>query len=44
VGEGLYPGVDVRVACTIEPETYFVREAAASTRLIEFEMLKSVAG
>ena len=44
VVEGLYPGVDVRVAYPIEPETFFVREAAGSTRLIEFEMPKSVAG
>ena len=44
VVEGLYPGADVRVAYPIEPETFFVRDAAASTRLIEFEMPRSVAG
>ena len=42
--EFLYPGADVRVAYPIEPETFFVRDAAASTRLIEFEMPKCVAG
>ncbi len=42
--EGLYPGADVRVAYPIEPETFFVRDASASTRPIEFEMLKSMAG
>ncbi len=42
--EGLYPGADVRVAYPIEPETFFVRDAATSTSLIEFEMPKSVAG
>jgi len=42
--EGLYPGAHVRVTYPIEPETFFVRNAAASTRLIEFEMPKSVAG
>ena len=42
--EGLYPGADVRIAYPIEPETFFVRDAAASTRPIEFEMPKSVAG
>ena len=42
--EGLYPGADVWVAYPIEPETFFVRDAAASPRLIEFEMPKSVAG
>lgn len=42
--ESLYPGADVRVAYPIEPETFFVRDAARSTRLIEFEMPKSVAG
>ena len=42
--EGLYPGADVRVAYPIDPETFFVRDVAASTRLIEFEMPKSVAG
>jgi hypothetical protein len=42
--EGLYPGADVRVVYPIEPETFFVRDAAASTRQIEFELPKGVAG
>jgi len=42
--EGLYPGADVRVAYPIEGETFFVRDAVASTGQIEFEMPKSVAG
>jgi hypothetical protein len=42
--EGLYPGADVRVAYPIESETFFVGDAAASTRLIEFKMPKSVTG
>ena len=42
--EGLYPGADVQVAYPIEPEMFFVRDAAASTRIVEFEMPKSVAG
>ena len=42
--EGLYPGADVRVAYPIDPETFFVRDVAASTRLIEFEMPKSMTG
>jgi hypothetical protein len=42
--KGLYPGSDVRVAYPIEPETFFVRDAAASMRPTEVEMPKSVAG
>jgi hypothetical protein len=42
--EGLYPGADVRVVYPIEPEAFFVRDAAASRSLIEFEMPKSAVG
>jgi len=42
--EGLYPGAHVRVTYPIEPETFFVRDPAVSTRPIEFEVPKSVAG
>ncbi len=41
--KGLYPGADVRVAYPIEPETFFVRDPAASARPIEFEVPTSVA-
>ena len=44
VVETLYPKADVRVLYPIEPETFFVRDTAASTGMVKSEMPKSVAG
>ncbi|HZY58048.1 MAG TPA: hypothetical protein VFE09_09675 [Rubrobacteraceae bacterium] len=37
--EGLNPGSDFRVTFPIDPETFFVKDPAAKTRLIERENL-----
>ena len=42
VVETVYPKADVRVLYPIEPETFFVRDTATSTGMVEFERPKSV--
>jgi hypothetical protein len=39
-----YPGANARIVHPIEPEAFFVRDAAAPAGLAELEMPESVAG
>ena len=42
VVEPVYPKADIRVLHPIEPETFFVRDTAASTGMVESERPKRV--
>jgi len=44
LAETLYPGADVRLVSSIEPEGFFVEDPAATPGPVGLEVLESLAG